>query len=129
MTPFSNVELVPRAQLLPRALIVMGALAITCEAEIQPNSIVSLIDIGAGRGTVTANVTGIAGEKNLLAQQLPPERCRAYMSINDGADIGCISPNPAEPAADVATDGFECVSPAHPHTVAAGPLLPFGRDR
>ena len=95
MTPFSNVELVPRAQLLPRALIVMGALAITCEAEIQPNSIVAFGDIGAGHGTITANVTGIAGEKNLLAQQpLPPERCRAYMPINTGADFGCLAPNP-----------------------------------
>ena len=126
MVQLSNVELVPQL-LLPRALFALGALAITCEAEIQPNSIESLIDIGAGRGTVTANVTGIAGEKNLLAQQLPPERCRAYMPINAGADFGCLSPNPTEPAA-AAMDGFECVSPAYPHAVAAAteqqPLCP-----
>jgi len=125
MTPFSNVELVPRAQLLPRALIVMGALAITCEAEIQPN--VSLIDIGAGRGTVTANVTGIAGEKNLLAQQLPPERCSAYVPINAGADFGCLAPNPTEPTA-AAMGGFGCVSPAHPRAVAAGEAAPRPRS-
>ena len=126
MIPFCrNVELVPQL-LLPRALFALGALAITCEAETQPNSIVTFGDIGTGRGTITANVTGIADdEKNLLAQQLPPERCRAYTPINAGAGFGCLAPNPTEPVPDDATDVFECVSPAHPHAVAAGSLLPW----
>ena len=120
MAPFCrNVELVPQL-LLPRALFALGALAITCEAEISPNSIVAFGDVGASRGTITANVTGIAdGEKTLLAQQLPPERCRAYMPINAGAGFGCLAPNPTEPVPDDATDGFECVSPAHPRAVSA----------
>ena len=133
MLPFCrNVELVPQL-LLPRALFALGALAITCEAEISPNSIVAYGDVGAGRGTITANVTGIAGEKNLLAQQLPPERCRAYMPINAGADFGCLAPNPTEPVPDDATDGFKCVSPDHPHAVAwlapACPFLPLTSNR
>ena len=114
MAPFCrNVELVPQL-LLPRALFARGALAITCEAEISPNTIAPFGDIGAAsrRGTITANVTVMGGEKNLLLAQLPPERCRAYMSINAGADFGCLSPNPTEPAAAAAAmDGFECVSP------------------
>ena len=127
MVQLNGIELVPRAPgwLLPCALIVLGVLTITCDAEISPDSTVSFGDIGAAGHTITANVASIGEEQAIASQLLPvePRRCCAYMPINAGAEFGCLTRNRAGPAAAAAAVDvgvFECASPAYPHAVATG---------
>ena len=114
-----NVELVPRAPgwLLPCALIVLGVLTITCDAEISPDSTVSFGDIGAAGHTITASI----GEEQAIAsdEMLPPERCAAAPTCpSTRAPSSAASRRTPPGAADAAVEVFECVSPAYPHAAS-----------